>query len=72
MSTRLNNLAITTTGDAMVSTMGILFNTLQCKLANGGSDNILLNGYCRFKHSDTNFMHASTSRISHTSTGVCM
>lgn len=47
MSTSLNNLAITTTGSAMASTMGALFNTLQSKIANGGRDS-----NCKFYYKD--------------------
>lgn len=47
MSTSLNNLAITTTGAAMASSMGALFSTLQSKLANGGRDS-----NCKFFYND--------------------
>ena len=47
MSTSLNNLAITATGNAMSSAMGALFNTLQSKIANGGRDS-----NCKFYYND--------------------
>lgn len=47
MSISLNNLAITSTGGAMASTMGALMNTLQSKIANGGRDS-----NCKFYYND--------------------
>ena len=47
MSTNLNNLTITTTGSAMASTTGAIFNTLQSMIANGGRDS-----NCKFYYKD--------------------
>lgn len=45
MSSKLNNLAITSTNRAMTSAMGAMFSTLQSKIANGGRD-----ANCKFYH----------------------